>query len=423
MADRLATRQSPEGRLSRRPRGGSRAGRVVIPLAVYGLFTAVSAVFLTIGGARQAAVPTDEPGYTSIFPMNGSPGYWGVLTNWDGQWFRSIAENGYPVPLPMEDGSVAQSEWAFLPLYPFLTRALMAVTTLPFAVCAWLLSLLFGAVAMVLLYRLVLPRVGAFGAVALVACVCAFPTASLFQVAYPESLSLLLVVGGLSALRERRYPLVLLAATGLALTRPIVLPLALVVAVHGFVRLRQEGRGFSIRERWVVAVTATVTAGLLGLWPVVADLATGHRNTYLDTLAAWPVNQRSNGVLGGWFEAVVEFGPVGATALAAVIFVVFVAARRGARLWGVELRVWGLVYPLYLVAATRPSPSIFRYFMLSIAPLWPFVGVSLSRLGRFSPWARWLLLALVLAVELPLQYVWTTNVYTFSTSAAEVWFP
>jgi hypothetical protein len=403
---------------------GQRGRHLLPPLTVYVLLSLVSASFLAIGGRSQVQVLDDEPGYHSSTPMPASPGYWGVLTNWDGQWFRSIAETGYPVPLPMEDGVVAQNEWAFLPLYPLLVRAVMAVTSLPFPVAAWFLSISFGAVAIVLLYRLVITRIGAFGAGALVACICAYPTASLFQVGYPESLSLLLVVSALYALGERRYALVMLAALGLALTRPIVLPLAIVVAVHGLARLRSERESFRVRDRWLVATTATVTAALLGLWPAVADIVTGHRNTYLDTLAAWPVNQRSDGVLGGWFASILSGGPIGLTALAGLIWVVFLAVRQAAARWGVEVRTWALVYPLYLLAATRPSPSIFRYFMLSIAPMWPFLKTpSLAILRRLGPKLMWALLVLVLAVELPLQYVWTTSVYTFSTSPAEVWFP
>lgn len=391
------------------------------PLLIYAFFSLVSATFLAIGGAYQVQVLGDEPGYHSSSPMKGSPGYWGVLTNWDGQWFRSIAENGYPVPLPMEDGAVAQNEWAFLPLYPLMVRALMAVTSLPFHVCAWFLSVSFGALAVVVIYRLVLSRVGKFNAGAVIVGLCSFPTAPVFQVAYTESLALFLVAGAIAALERRRYVVVLLAALCLALTRPIVLPLAVVVAIHGVARLRAEGAEFAVRERWIVALAAVVSAALFGLWPAVAEIVTGHSNAYLETQGAWPTNERSS---GGWFTTIVGGGPVGLTALAGLLWVVLLAVRRGARRWGVELRAWGLVYPLFLLAATRPGPSIFRYFMLSVAPMWPILQDTYAgTVGRRRLKLRWAALLLVLAIQLPLQYQWTTNVFTFSTSAAEVWFP
>ena len=401
-----------------------RAGRAIaVPLAVYSAFTLISAVFLAIGGARQVPILESAPGY-HVFTGTSGPGYWGVLDNWDGQWFRSIAENGYPVPPPVEGDHLAQSEWAFLPLYPLLMRAVASVTSLPFAVSGGLLSVLFGAAAMVLIYRLVVGRMGRFGAAALVACLCAFPTAGLLQVAYPESLALLLVASALTALRSRRYGLVMLAALGLALTRPIVLPLAAVIVVHGVTRLRSEGRAFALRDRWLVAITAFVTAGLLGLWPLVADLMSGHRNTYLNTLAAWPANTRSDGVLGGWFASILALTPPGIAALCAILFFTLVAVRKGATHWGVELRTWVWVYPLYLIAATRPSPSIIRYLMLSIVPMWPFPELSTTAvLGRFTPYARWLLLAVIVTVELALQFWWTTNVFTFESFDTRVWFP
>jgi len=414
--------------MRRLPRGRWRLdewrGRAFVPLVIYACLTLVSATFLTIGGANQLPVLDDEVGPDQGSSALASPGYWGVLANWDGQWFKSIALNGYPVPLPTEDGVVTQNEWAFLPLYPFLVRGLMALTNLPFITSAWILSLSFGALAMVGIYNLVLSRVGAFTAGALVAAVCAFPTAVLFQAAYPESMALCLIVGALLALRHRRYFLVMLAALGLALTRPIVLPLAAVVAIHGLARLRSEGRDFNGRDRWLVGVTAVVTAALLGLWPAIADLTTGHRNSYLDTLAAWPVNQHSAGVLGGWFSTITAFTPAGLAALATILGVVFLSARRAAQRWGLELRAWALVYPLYLFAATRPSPSIIRYLMLAIAPLWPFPEPpSLAALGRFGGLARWLPLVLLLGVELTLQFAWATHVFTFASWDEQVWFP
>jgi len=29
-----------------------------------------------------------------------SPGYFDLLTNWDGQWYQDVAQNGYPAHLP-----------------------------------------------------------------------------------------------------------------------------------------------------------------------------------------------------------------------------------------------------------------------------------------------------------------------------------
>lgn len=420
MSDR-DVRTRPEGpALARRGVAGE---DVLVPLTIYAGFSLMNAVFLAVGGARQIPVPVSVPGYhVSSGTVGGS--YWGSLDNWDGQWFRAIAESGYPVPPVLEGNHLAQSEWAFLPLYPMLMRAVHWLTGLPFHISGWLLSICFGAGATVLIYRLVVGRMGRFGAGAMVACLCAFPTAVLMQVTYPESLALLLVACALTALRARRYELVLLSAFLLALTRPIVLPLALVVAVHGLMRVRNEGRGFAMRDRWYLGGVAVATASFLGLWPLLADLMSGHRNTYLDTLAAWPVNVNSKGVFGGWFGSMTALTTAGVAALFTILFVALLAMRKAGRLWGTELRTWLFVYPLYLFAATRPSPSIIRYLMLAIAPMWPFVETSTAAV--FGQRTRSLsvgLLAAVLSMELFVGYLWTTHVYTFPSFDAVSWFP
>jgi hypothetical protein len=389
----------------------------LVPLGIFAAFAAVSAIFLSIGSAQQVAVLDNQSAHYSSLPAEAGPGYFGVLANWDGQWFHTIAVNGYPVPIPEVDGKVTQNAWAFLPLYPMLVRGLMYITSLPFTACAWMLSIGLAAVAMVMLYRLVLPRAGAFNAGALIACLCAYPTAVLFQTAYAESLALLLVVAALFALSRRRYSLVLLAALGLSLTRPIVLPLAVVILIHGFVRYRREGREFTKRDGLAVLTTAAVTGLLLGLWPLMAGLLSGRPNAYLDSLSAWPVNQGSGGPLGGWFTGAGVFSPTTLAAIAIVAFVIYIALRPGARSWDIELRTWGLAYPLYLLAATRPSPSILRYLMLSIAPLWPFVEMPRAVVPtRYHRLAVWLPLVLVIALSLVGQFLWTTQVYIYTTT-------
>jgi hypothetical protein len=353
-----------------------------IPLAIWAGFTILSALVLHVAGLHQPVRAEADR-----MPA----GYWGVLTNWDGGWYRSIAEHGYPVPAPTVNGEIIPNGWAFLPLYPMLTRAVMAVTSLPFALSGWLLSLAFGAAAMLLVYRLVQPRLGRFGAGAVVASLCAYPSATLLQVTYSESLALLLVVAALLCIRERRYLVASFVALGLSLTRPIVLPLALVVLIHGLVRQRRESHAFSTRERCVVYGLALVTAVLVGLWPALADVVTGHRNTYLDSFEAWPANQLGDGVLGGWLPSVLALSPYGLIAILASATFVYLALRTDARLWGIELRAWGLVYPLYLFAVTRPTPSIFRYLMLSVVIVWPFPELLVKSVtGRRARAVRWI---------------------------------
>lgn len=420
---------SPSGILGRMSVSGVRMRRLpkdtVIPLSIFAAIGAVTAAFLSIGASRQEYVWLRGPYQQVQEPLTASPRYFGVLANWDGQWFQSIAENGYPVPLPMVDGHVAQNEWAFYPLYPALVRGVMTVTTLDYPVSAWLVSLVCAFAAMVLLYRLTLPRMGRFGAGALIACVAAYAASPLLQAGYAESLTLLLVVGSLLALERRRYVLVLLCALLLALTRPLLLPLAAVIAIHWLQRYRAARNGvedFPTPARVSVAAVAVGTAALFGLWPAIAALVTGTPNAYLVTLAAWPVNMAAGGVLGGWTDEVWQMTALGWVAIVVALAVIYLGARRGSAVWGLELRSWAVLYPLYLLAATRPSPSILRYFLLAIAPLWPLPdppGEETSTTRR----SAWAFLVLLVVVGLVGQFLWTTRVFTIDVSPSLQTFP
>ena len=64
-----------------------------------------------------------------------------------------IAENGYPHVLPRDPdtGDLQQNPWAFYPLFPVLTRALMVFTGAPFAITGAILSLVLGGAAAVVI--------------------------------------------------------------------------------------------------------------------------------------------------------------------------------------------------------------------------------------------------------------------------------
>ncbi|WP_139306659.1 hypothetical protein [Nocardioides exalbidus] len=51
-------------------------------------------------------------------------------------------------------------------------------------------------------------------------------------------------------------------------------------------------------------------------------------------------------------------------------------ARRDARAWPREGRLWAVVYAFYILAATRPTPSVVRYLVLAVFPSWPLPELS-----------------------------------------------
>ena len=100
--------------------GGSHAGKALrlpyglwFPLLVYALTRAIDAVFIVIAGHRQVAMIGLDPSYLLSFPSPAAPSYGDVATNWDGQWYRLIAQQGYPHHLPLDaHGHVLMNPWA-----------------------------------------------------------------------------------------------------------------------------------------------------------------------------------------------------------------------------------------------------------------------------------------------------------------------
>ncbi|GAA2018615.1 hypothetical protein GCM10009740_03130 [Terrabacter terrae] len=394
---------------------------MLLPLAIWLVFTAIGAAFLAVAASHQIALERTAPGYHVTAPSPASPGYLGVIGNWDGQWYRSIADHGYPRILPVDEhGVVKANEWAFYPVYPMVVRGVMAVTGASFNVSAWAVSLVFGAVAMVVLFRLVKPRVGTFNAAALVASLMAYVTAPVLQVAYTEGVALLLVVLFIRAVQRRQLTVAVLLTVALSLTRPVALPLGLVLAWVVLSDWRASRRQEAARRIPIGPLLATCAVLITaGLWPMIAWVVTGRRGAFFETQAAWPVNR--NG-LGGWLGDMAHLTSAGVLGIAVVLLVALVSVRPKGALWGQELRVWSVAYPLYLLAASRPSPSIFRYLMLAITPLWPFPEVGLKYAAE-KRWVRWLTLGVVVAAGLVLQFVWVSRAFTVARDPGEQLFP
>ena len=171
--------------LSLRPR------RVFIAwlLAVYALTRVVSTTVLLV--VMQHQVPSGMTGGDDV-PVS----YFPFTALWDGQWYQYIADNGYPSTLPITDsGKVGENPWAFYPVFPYLARAVMAVTGIGFPAVASTIALLCGFGAAVLMGLLLRGRIGDPAAYLVVALWASFPASVTLQLAYTESLAMLLLVG------------------------------------------------------------------------------------------------------------------------------------------------------------------------------------------------------------------------------------
>lgn len=385
---------------------------VLMSLIVFAATRVLSTVFLILAHARQ------EP----YLPWTGEEvGFLDLSVLWDGSWYRSIAEDGYPPELPVDDeGRAFQNQWAFYPLFPALARLVMLVPGVEFPLAATLVSLAAGAGAAVLMVRLFARFAPVPVGLAAMALWAVQPAAPILQVAYTESLATLVLVALLTALGDRRWLPVGLLAVILGFTRPIAAPLTVVV---GVVVLREVWRWWQRHDRrpgeLLAPLAATVVTALSGLiWPTVAGLRTGSPDAYANTMAAWrsgheivPIRPWVDNTAYLLFRDTTNprLYALLAVVLLGVLLVLAAAGPWASRL-PLELRLWMVAYPAYLLVVLDVGTSLIRYAI----PLFPLalvlVGGGLRRTPRW-----WPVPAAVLFVVLAwLQYRWTTQLFHFT---------
>jgi hypothetical protein len=363
-----------------------------------GLAARVAAIYLALRAVTVAIILLAVDDQVPVDSWTGpNVDYFDMTVLWDGSWYRTVAEDGYPVPLPLDptSGRPSQNAWAFYPLYPLLARGLMGLTGLSFPVVASTLALVCGLGAAVVMAGLLAERVGSRVALAAVAVWAAFPAAVSLQLSYTESLAMLVLCGFLWAVTRQRWAVAAGLALVLGMTRPIALPLLVVVVVALLARWNgRRERPVGSRE-YLAGAWALAACGISGLaWPVIAWAVTGSPTAYTDTMAAW----RAGGEIvplkpwlwmSEWvfrdYALAATYGPV-ALALVVTTIVVMVCGP-WAKALGPELRAWCLAYPAYLGLVLDPFTSIFRYLL----PLFPLLVVVLGggwgdRPARLLPW-------------------------------------
>lgn len=334
-----------------------------------------------------------------------------VATNWDGQWYQRIAEHGYPSSALGPDGQPVQTTLAFFPLFPLLTRGLMAVTHLGFPVIAPTLSLVLGGVAMVLVHRLLSTAVDPVEAFLGVALICACPAAAVFQIAYTESLALLLVASILLLVRTHRYLWATAPVLLLGLTRNIVLVTSAVVMLHWVTEARQaRRRGLPSPPAGPLTLLLVSTVVATLEWPVLTAIITGEPSAYTTTMRAWP-GYTGSVLRSPWLVAVSSTGPA-SWALAAICVTAFlgVLMLRRTRAWGPELWAWAACYPTYVFLTTGFSSSIVRYLLLAFPLSLVLVPAALTTGDRRT---RVVVVSLLCVAGVVSQYLWIANFLVF----------
>ncbi|MGB4779006.1 hypothetical protein [Microbacterium sp.] len=346
-------------------------------LAVAGIYAAariVTTVFLVI--AAELSGPSSRFGADATIAS--------LSMGWDAQWYRLVGTAGYPSQLPVDvSGNVVNNAWAFMPLYPALSRALSVVFFGQYPLAAVTLAIVAGYLACLVMYHLLHERLGAGTALWAVALLAACPLGALFQMGYAESLFLLWLFLALWALVLRRLVWLYLLIPLMGYTRPGVLAFALLLGLYGIFRWIRRRRDPLPVTHAVHIVVLGLLAVLVGFsWQVIAGVATGDPSAYLDTELSWrrgwigddggfvPLHGFVVGT-GLWFRlwglpAVLGYAALGA---AVVAFAALLLFEPHVKRLGTELRLWSASYAVYLLLVFFPQSSIFR-LLLPLAPLY-----------------------------------------------------
>ncbi|NHN44047.1 hypothetical protein FND56_002200 [Chryseoglobus frigidaquae] len=346
-----------------------------------------------------------------------SPGYLDFARLWDAHWYYIISVVGYPSEIPRdENGLAGESAWAFMPVYPGLIRVGMALTgdTSPqgFAAVAVTISVAASAVAALLFFRLCRRWLSEGTALLATALLCVAPLSPIVQVGYAESLHLALLFGALILVLDRRWVLLPVVVTVMALTRPSGLAFALLLAlVWGWRWWTRRDEPFPPLERVRLGLAAVI-AGLAGLaWPGIVAVGTGELRGYLETELAWRRPYIGEGELlpfmpwvegAGWWGGQVWWPNLplagvpfsGGEVLGVSILIgmlAFAALSFGLpamRRMPLELRFWLIAYALYLLAVFFPQSSTFR-LLVPLAPALGALALGIASVGTGRVGGRW----------------------------------
>ncbi len=202
----------------------------------------------------------------------GHHNYLHELSNWDGLWYRDVANNGY-----LHYPSHLQTTLGFFPLYPLaifgLEQVIMLVTVhdsiWSASVAGVLISTTGGAIATYFIYRLAADwwdRKVAFRAGVLFVL---FPGSVVFSMVYSEGLLLPLAAACLFALGRKRWLLAGLLAGFATAVQPVGIVLIPTCAAAALVELNRTGWPRRVFKKVIVAPVLSV-AGIgcfaLFLW-------------------------------------------------------------------------------------------------------------------------------------------------------------
>jgi Mannosyltransferase (PIG-V) len=326
------------------------AGDLRLDAGLVAIFVASRVLVVIAAFVAEALIPRNpllEPGADG--PILRS------LTSWDGWYYLGIVRDGYQA----DPVSGAYANIAFPPLYPLLVRLLSWPIPGSEGIVAVLISNVAFLVALALLVRLGTPYLGRRRATLAAGLLVIYPFASVFAMAYTESLFLLVMVAAFLAAERghRAWAGVFLALAVLCRLQGIALILPLLI-----IMLRQDGWRPRASQAWL----------LLGPLAGVAFLAyiatvTGAATAFLDAQQAWGREGIGGAAPSGTIAAMFSpyQGALILTLLATTFLLVFVRVDR--------LRPEYWLVPVLFIAAELSSGSleaVGRITMLAFPIMW-----------------------------------------------------
>lgn len=208
-----------------------------------GLATFVVSRICVVAGAGVRASQVVVDANADNEPRPGSPLglVFGVLTQWDGQWYMEIVRGGYPRSIP-PDITYFQLEAraAFFPLYPMTARALDWVLPGGDTFAALFLNLMLSVVAVLLVGVLARRLYGTDVAERAMVLFAVFPGSFVLSYAYAEAMLIVLACACFWFLLEERWLLAGVVAALASATRPNGVALVAACAVAALLAIRRH---------------------------------------------------------------------------------------------------------------------------------------------------------------------------------------
>jgi hypothetical protein len=350
----------PMPALGWRERVGALAAELRLDGGLVALFVASRLLIVIAAFVAEALIPRNpllDPGADG--PILRS------LTSWDGWYYLGIVRDGYQA----DPVTGAYSNIAFPPLYPMLVRLLSFPIKGSEGIVAILVSNVAFLIALGLLVRLGTPYLGRRRATMAAGLLVIYPFASVFAMAYTESLFLLLMVAAFVAAERghRAWAGIFLALTVLCRLQGIALILPL-----GIVMLRQDGWRPRASLGWLL-LAPLAGAAFLGYIATI----TGTPTAFLDAQQAWGREGIGGAPAGTTIGAMFSpyQGALVAILAASTFLLVFVRVDR--------LRPEYWLVPVLFIAAELSSGSLEAVGRITMLAF-PFVWILANRRSIFA---------------------------------------